>query len=72
MRERGDSDQTSVSVCVRTLDRMIGELADRYGAASVVAALIEVVGCSLCVRDSVKSGTSIRALIERIGVDKGA
>jgi hypothetical protein len=59
-----------VSVCVLTLDRIIGELATRYGAASVAAALIEVVGCSSCAVDHVSRGTSIRALMERIGVSR--
>jgi len=62
------ADSSGISVCVRTLDRIIGELANRYGAASVVAALTEVVGCSACAGDDVSRGTSIRALMGRIGV----
>jgi hypothetical protein len=63
----GDGNPRDVAVCVRTLNRTIGQLANRYGAASVVAALTEVVGCASCV-DDVSRGTSIRALIERIGI----
>jgi hypothetical protein len=59
---------SNIDVCVHTLDRMIEELANRYGAASVVAALTEVVGCSACADDQINRGTSIRALMRRINV----
>jgi diguanylate cyclase (GGDEF)-like protein/PAS domain S-box-containing protein len=59
-------DREDVSVCLLTLDRIVGELANRHGAASVAAALIDVVGCSSCVADNVSRGTSIRELIGRI------
>jgi diguanylate cyclase (GGDEF)-like protein/PAS domain S-box-containing protein len=59
-------DREDVSVCLLTLDRIIGELANRHGAASVAAALIDVVGCSSCVADNVSRGTSIRELMGRI------
>jgi hypothetical protein len=55
----------NVAVCVRKLNDTIGELARRYGAASVVVALTEVMGCSSCAKDSVERGASIRALVER-------
>ena len=61
---------SNIDVCVHTLDRIIGELANRYGAASVVAALTEVVGCSACAGDQIGRGTSIRALMGRIGVTR--
>lgn len=63
----GDASSGDVAVCVRTLNHAIGQLANRYGASSVVAALVEVVGCSICMHDVNRRGTSIRALIERIG-----
>jgi diguanylate cyclase (GGDEF)-like protein/PAS domain S-box-containing protein len=59
-------DREDVSVCVGTLDRIIGELANGYGAATVAAALVEVVGCSSCVVDGVSRGMSIRTLLGRI------
>lgn len=75
MPDRDDKDASEagfsrdVSVCALALDRIIGELADRYGVASVAAALIEVVGCPSCVADNeISRGTSIRALLGRIRV----
>lgn len=59
-----------VAMCVLTLDRVIGELANRHGAASVAAALIEVVGCSSCVHDDSRRGVSIRTLLGRIAASK--
>jgi hypothetical protein len=76
MSDRGDKDDIGagfsrdISVCVQTLDRVIGELANQYGAGPVAAALVEVVGCSSCVVDDVSRGTSIRALMGRIGVTR--
>jgi hypothetical protein len=67
--EIGDADSKGVAVCMRTLNHTIGQLVNRYGAASVVAALTEVVGCSCCVGD-VRRGTGIRALMERIDVTR--
>jgi hypothetical protein len=64
-----DADLQGVTVCVRTLNHTIGQLANRYGAASVVVALTEVVGCSSCVTD-VSRGWGIRALVERIDVTR--
>jgi hypothetical protein len=58
-----DADSKAVAACVRTLNHTIGQLANHFGAAAVVAALTEVVGCSACVGD-VNRG--IRALVERI------
>jgi hypothetical protein len=63
----GDANAKDVAVCVRMLNRTIGQLANRYGAASVAAALTEVMGCSSCVDDASR-GTSIRALMKRIGI----
>jgi hypothetical protein len=65
------SKEGNVDLCVRKLDLTIGELASRYGAASVAAALTEVAGCSWCARDEASRGRSIRALMTRISVDKG-
>jgi hypothetical protein len=56
-----------VSACVQTLNRTIGQLANRYGAAPVVAALTEVVGCSSCVDDASR-GASIRTRMQRTGI----
>ena len=76
MAERDDSqgygraDPGAVSICVRKLNHTIGELARYYGAASVVAALTEVLGCSSCAADSIERGASIRALVERMGVSR--
>lgn len=36
----GDANSGDVAVCVRTLNHAIGQLANRYGASSVVAALV--------------------------------
>jgi len=63
-------DVGAVAICVRKLNYTIGELARCYGAASVVAALTEVMGCSSCATDSVERGASIRALVERMNVDR--
>jgi positive regulator of sigma E activity len=52
---------------VQTLNRTIGPLANRHGAAAVVAALTEVMGCSSCMSD-VSCGRGIRALMKRIDV----
>lgn len=68
--EIGDADSKGVAVCVRTLNHTIGELARCYGAASVVVALTEVMGCASCMTDIVERGTSIRALVERLGVTR--
>jgi hypothetical protein len=68
--ERGThagGDKEKVSICVRELDHTIGELARRYGAASVVLALTQVMGCASCASDSVERGLGIRALVERTG-----
>jgi len=47
-------------------------LARSYGAASVVVALTEVMGCSSCTTDSAERGASIRALVERMNVSGSA
>jgi len=62
------ADLSDVAVCVRKLNDTIGELARRYGAASVVVALTEVMGCASCATNSVERGASIRALVERMNV----
>ena len=59
---------SNVAVCVQQLNDTIGELARRYGAASVVVALTEVMGCSSCATDSVERGASVRALVERMNI----
>jgi hypothetical protein len=59
-------DATAVARCVRQLNYTIGELARRHGAASVVMALTEVMGCASCATDSVERGAGIRALMERM------
>ncbi len=67
-RQRGQSgsvDAKDIAMCVRQLDHTIGELARRYGAAAVVVALTEVMGCASCATDSVERGVSIRELVER-------
>lgn len=67
-KQRGDPgsvDAKVVAMCVRQLDLTIGELARRYGAAAVVVALTEVMGCGSCATDSVERGVSIRELVER-------
>lgn len=61
-----DVDAKDVASCVRELNHAIGELARRYGAASVVVALTEVMGCASCATDSVERGASIRALMDRM------
>ena len=71
MADGDDSSDVSVGLCVLRLDRLIGELAQRHGIASVAAALMEIVGCSWCARDEAGRGRSIRTLIGRIGNDKG-
>jgi hypothetical protein len=71
MADGDEGNGVSVSLCVQKLDRIIGELANRHGAASVAAALTEIVGCSWCARDEASRGRSIRVLMTRIGVDKG-
>jgi hypothetical protein len=63
----GDANAKDVAVCVRTLNRTIGQLANRYGSASVAAALTEVMGCSSCVDDASRA-TSIHALMKRVGI----
>ena len=65
--DMGDADSRGAAVCVRTLNRTIGQLANRYGAAAVVMALTEVMGCSSCMSD-VSCGRGIRALMKRIDV----
>ena len=67
--EIGDADSKDVAVCVRMLNQTIGQLANRYGTASVVAALTEVVGCSCCVGD-VSRSAGIRAPMKRIDVTR--
>jgi hypothetical protein len=66
----GEADSSNVAICTRTLNHTIGELARCYGAASVVVALTEVMGCASCMTDIVERGTSIRALVERLGVTR--
>jgi hypothetical protein len=65
-RKPSGIDAKDVASCVRELDHTIGELARRYGAASVVVALTEVMGCASCATDSVERGASIRALTDRV------
>jgi hypothetical protein len=59
-------DAKDVASCVRELNHTIGELATRYGAASVVVALTEVMGCASCATGSVERGAGIRALMDRM------
>jgi hypothetical protein len=66
----GGVDADEVAICVRQLNHAIGELARCYGAASVVVALTEVMGCASCATGSVERGASIRALIDRMGVSR--
>ncbi len=61
-----DIDAQDVASCVREINHAIGVLARRYGAASVVVALTEVMGCASCATDSVERGASIRALMDRM------
>lgn len=63
-------DAKEVAICVRELNHTVGELARRYGAASVVVALTEVMGCESCAIDSVERGVSIRALMERMSASR--
>lgn len=63
-------DPKDVAGCVREINHTIGELARRYGAASVVIALTEVMGCASCATDSVERGASIRALMERMSLSR--
>ena len=60
----------NVAGCVRELNHTIGELARRYGAASVVVALTEVMGCASCATDSVERGASIRTLMDRVSISR--
>lgn len=62
----GGVDARDVASCVREINHTIGELARRYGPASVVVALTEVMGCASCATDSVERGASIRALMDRM------
>jgi hypothetical protein len=62
----GEVDSSNVALCVQALNHTIGELARRYGAAPVVVALTEVMGCSSCATDSIERGSSIHALLERM------
>jgi hypothetical protein len=62
------ADSSNVAVCMRKLNDTIGELARRYGTASVVVALTEIMGCSSCAMNSVERGASIRTLVERMNV----
>jgi hypothetical protein len=66
----GAIDAQDVANCVREINHAIGELARRYGAASVVVALTEVMGCATCATDSVERGASIRALMDRMSVSR--
>ena len=68
-RSRG-IDPNDVGACMRKLNHAIGQLASRYGAPSVVAALVEVMGCAYCATDSVERGASLRALIERVKLSR--
>ena len=63
-------DMANVAICVHQLNHTIGELARCYGAASVVVALTEVMGCASCATDSIERGASIRALLERMSVSR--
>ena len=65
-RETGSVGSQEVAACVRELNHTMGELARLYGAASVVVALTEVMGCESCAMDSVERGVSIRSLMERM------
>jgi hypothetical protein len=60
----GEADSRDVAICVQTLNHTIGELARRYGTASVVTALTEVMECASCATASVERGTSIRILVK--------
>jgi hypothetical protein len=70
--EQRDSkvDSSDVGACVGELNHTIGELARRYGAAAVVVALTEVMGCASCATDSIERGASIRALMERMSLPR--
>ena len=65
-RKLSNVDAKDVASCVHEINHTIGELARRYGAASVVVALTEVMGCASCATDSVERGASIRALMDRM------
>lgn len=69
-RPPGSAASEDVAACVRQLNYTVGELARVYGAAAVVVALTEVMGCESCAMDSVERGLSIRALMERIRVSR--
>jgi hypothetical protein len=66
LKRVSEVDAKDVASCVREINHAIGELARRYGAASVVVALTEVMGCASCATDSVERGASIRALMDRM------
>lgn len=63
-------DAAHVASCVRALNHTIGGLARVYGAASVVVALTEVMGCASCATDSVERGASIRELMDRMSLPR--
>jgi len=66
----GDVDSSNVALCVQALNHTIGELARRYGAAPVVLALTEVMGCASCASDSIERGSSLHALLERMSATR--
>ncbi len=76
MAERQEHDKFTsidagiVAICVRELNHTVGELARRHGAASVVVALTEVMGCASCATDSLERGASIRALLDRMSIPR--
>jgi len=67
-RKLSGADAKDVASCVLEINHTIGELARRYGAASVVIALTEVMGCASCATDSIERGASIRALMDRMTI----
>ncbi len=59
-------DPSGVGICTRILNDTVAQLAVRYGVATVVFALTEIVGCSSCLNDASRTA-NLHSLIGKLG-----
>jgi alkylhydroperoxidase family enzyme len=62
-----DAFRKKVLTCTQVLNGMLFELQARHGRDAVVAAVMEIAGCSVCVADKTTRGRAegLRALLDR-------
>ena len=72
-RHGDDAFRKKVLTCTHVLNGMLCELQARYGRDAVVAAVMEIAGCSVCIADKTAQGRAegLRTLLDRAAAHSG-